>query len=315
MATLYGIIHLMRTPLIVITGPTAVGKTEISILVAKEISGEIISFDAFQVYRFMNIGTNKIKKEEMRGIPHHMIDVVNPNEEFSSGRFKEMAEKIIDSIYKGGKIPVLVGGTGLYLRTLLSFEPPGSKKEVRKKIEEEVEKLGLNTLYEKLKRVDPVFAGKVSPKDRKRIIRGLEVYEIYKKPISSFFGEEERYDALKFILLMDRKKLYKRIEDRVDRMFDMGFVDEVKRIKEYWGFSKTSKKAIGYEEILLYLSGEISLEECKRRIKKRTKEYARRQIIWLRKEKGAIIIDVTDKNPYELAEEILRKVKEKWKNL
>ena len=301
--------------LIVITGPTAVGKTEISILVAKEISGEIVSFDAFQVYRFMDIGTNKIKKEKMRGIPHHMIDIVNPDEEFSSGRFKGMAEKIIDSIYKRGKIPVLVGGTGLYLRTLLSFEPPGSKKEVREKIEEGVEKLGLSALYEKLKEIDPVFAWKISPKDRKRIIRGLEVYEIYKKPISSFFGEEERYDALKFVLLMERKKLYKRIEDRVDRMFNMGFVDEVKRIKEYWGFSKTSKKAIGYEEILLYLSGEISPDECKRRIKKRTKEYARRQIIWLRKEKNAIIIDVTDKNPYDVTEEILKKVKEKWKNL
>jgi len=305
----------MRIPLIVITGPTAVGKTEISILVAKEISGEIVSFDAFQIYRFMDIGTNKIRKDEMQGIPHHMIDVVNPNEEFSSGRFKEMAERIIDSIYKRGKIPVLVGGTGLYLRTLLSFEPPGSKKEVREKIEKEAEKFGLNFLYEKLKKIDPVFAEKISPRDRKRIIRGLEVYEIYKKPISSFFGEEERYDALKFVLLMERKKLYKRIEDRVDRMFELGFVDEVKRIKESFGFSKTSKKAIGYEEILLYLSGEISLDECKRRIKKRTKEYARRQIIWLRKEKNAIIIDVTDKNPYDAAEEILKKVKEKWKNL
>ena len=305
----------MRIPLIVITGPTAVGKTEISILVAKEISGEIVSFDAFQVYRFMDIGTNKIKKEGMGGIPHHMIDVVNPNEEFSSGRFKEMAERIIDSIYKRGKIPVLVGGTGLYLRTLLSFEPPGSKKEVREKIEKEAEKFGLNFLYEKLKKIDPVFAEKISPRDRKRIIRGLEVYEIYKKPISSFFGEEERYDALKFVLLMERKKLYKRIEDRVDRMFELGFVDEVKRIKESFGFSKTSKKAIGYEEILLYLSERITLDECKRRIKKRTKEYARRQIIWLRKEKNAIIIDVTDKNPYDATEEILKKVKEKWKNL
>ena len=305
----------MRIPLIVITGPTAVGKTEVSILVAKEISGEIISFDAFQVYRFMDIGTNKIRKDEMQGIPHHMIDVVNPNEEFSSGRFKEMAERIIDFIYKRGKIPVLVGGTGLYLRTLLSFEPPGSKKEVREKIEKEAEKFGLNFLYEKLKKIDPVFVRKISPRDRKRIIRGLEVYEIYKKPISSFFGEEERYDALKFVLLMERKKLYKRIEDRVDRMFELGFVDEVKRIKESFGFSKTSKKAIGYEEILLYLSGEISLDECKRRIKKRTKEYARRQIIWLRKEKNAIIIDVTDKKPHDTAEEILKKVKEKWKNL
>ena len=305
----------MRIPLIVITGPTAVGKTEISILVAKEIHGEIVSFDAFQVYRFMDIGTNKIRKDEMQGIPHHMIDVVNPNEEFSSGRFKEMAERIIDSIYRRGKIPVLVGGTGLYLRTLLSFEPPGSKKEVREKIEKEAEKFGLNFLYEKLKKIDPVFAKKISPKDRKRIIRGLEVYEIYKKPISSFFGEEERYDALKFVLLMERKKLYKRIEDRVDRMFELGFVDEVKKIKESFGFSKTSKKAIGYEEILLYLSGEISIDECKRRIKKRTKEYARRQIIWLRKEKNAIIIDVTDKKPHDTAEEILKKVKERWKNL
>ncbi|MCD6167903.1 MAG: tRNA (adenosine(37)-N6)-dimethylallyltransferase MiaA [Caldisericia bacterium] len=305
----------MRIPLIVITGPTAVGKTEVSILVAKEIHGEIVSFDAFQVYRFMDIGTNKIRKDEMQGIPHHMIDVVNPNEEFSSGRFKEMAERIIDSIYRRGKIPVLVGGTGLYLRTLLSFEPPGSKKEVREKIEKEAEKFGLNFLYEKLKKIDPVFAKKISPRDRKRIIRGLEVYEIYKKPISSFFGEEERYDALKFVLLMERKKLYKRIEDRVDRMFELGFVDEVKRIKESFGFSKTSKKAIGYEEILLYLSGEISIDECKRRIKKRTKEYARRQIIWLRKEKNAIIIDVTDKKPHDTAEEILKKVKERWKNL
>ena len=305
----------MRIPLIVITGPTAVGKTEISILVAKEISGEIVSFDAFQIYRFMDIGTNKIRKDEMQGIPHHMIDVVNPNEEFSSGRFKEMAERIIDSIYKRGKIPVLVGGTGLYLRTLLSFEPPGSKKEVREKIEKEAEKFGLNFLYEKLKKIDPVFAEKISPRDRKRIIRGLEVYEIYKKPISSFFGEEERYDALKFVLLMERKKLYKRIEDRVDRMFELGFVDEVKRIKESFGFSKTSKKAIGYEEILLYLSERITLDECKRRIKKRTKEYARRQIIWLRKEKNAIIIDVTDKKPHDTAEEILKKVKERWKNL
>ena len=301
--------------LIVITGPTAVGKTEVSILVAKEIHGEIVSFDAFQVYRFMDIGTNKIRKDEMQGIPHHMIDVVNPNEEFSSGRFKEMAERIIDSIYRRGKIPVLVGGTGLYLRTLLSFEPPGSKKEVREKIEKEAEKFGLNFLYEKLKKIDPVFAGKISPRDRKRIIRGLEVYEIYKKPISSFFGEEERYDALKFVLLMERKKLYKRIEDRVDRMFELGFVDEVKRIKESFGFSKTSKKAIGYEEILLYLSERIALDECKRRIKKRTKEYARRQIIWLRKEKNAIIIDVTDKKPHDTAEEILKKVKERWKNL
>jgi len=305
----------MKKKLIVITGPTAVGKTEVSEILAKKIDGEIISFDAFQVYKFMDIGTNKVGREEMEEIPHYMIDVANPDEEFSAGKFKEMAEKIIDSIHRREKTPILVGGTGLYLRTLLSFEPPGSNKEIRKKIEEEMERVGLDRLYKRLKEIDPIFAGKVSPTDKKRIIRGLEVYEIYKKPMSSFFGEKEKYNALKFVLLMDRKKLYTKIEDRVDRMFELGFVDEVKRIKESFGFSKTSIKAIGYEEILLYLSERITLEECKRRIKKRTKEYARRQIIWLRKEKDTITIDVTDKTPYEVSDEILKKVKERWKTL
>lgn len=301
--------------IVVITGPTAVGKTKVSKIVAKKLPGEIVSFDAFQVYKFMDIGTDKIKKEEMEGIPHHMIDVVNPNEEFSAGKFKEMAERVIESILKRDKIPVLVGGTGLYLRTLLSFEPPSSDKNIRSRIEKEAREFGLESLYNRLKEIDPVFAEKISKRDRKRIVRGLEVYEIYGRPISSFFGKKEKYDALKFFLLMDREKLYRKIEKRVERMFEEGFIDEVRRIKEKFSFSETSRKAIGYEEVLLYLSGKKSISECKRMIKKRTKEYARRQIIWFRKEKDMIKIDVTGRTPEEVGDEIIRRIKERWKNL
>jgi len=298
---------------IYIGGPTGVGKSEVGVLVAKKLNGEIISCDAFQVYIFMNIGTNKIEKDEMDGVEHHLIDIVYPNEEFSSGLYQEIALKKIDEIISKGKMPVIVGGTGLYLRTLLYFEPPKKDENVRNLLLERVENEGVQNLYNELKIIDPNYAEKISPNDKKRIIRALEVYYIYKKPFSSFQKIKERFDALKFALIMDRKKLYEKIEKRVDKMFKKGFVNEVEYIYKNFGFSKTSIKAIGYEEVLRYLKNEITIDDCKREIIKKTKDYARRQIIWLRKEKDIIFIDVNNKSKEEIQDEILRLVREKWR--
>lgn len=298
---------------IYIGGPTGVGKSEVGVHLAKKINGEIISCDAFQVYKYMNIGTNKIKKEEMEEIQHHLIDIVNPNEEFSSGFYKEIALKKIDEILDKGKLPIIVGGTGLYLRTLLYFEPPSKDEKIRNFLLERERKEGLESLYNELKNVDPHYANKISKNDKKRIVRALEVYYIYQKPFSTFQSMIERFDSLKFALIMDRKLLYEKIEKRVENMFERGFVDEVKFINERFGFSKTSIKAIGYEEILKYLKGEIDLESCKKVIVKKTKEYARKQIIWLRKEKDIIFINFDNKDSDIVVNEILEIVRNRWK--
>lgn len=298
---------------IYIGGPTGVGKSEVGVHLAKKINGEIISCDAFQVYKYMNIGTNKIKKEEMEGIPHHLIDIVNPNEEFSSGLYKEIALKKIDEILDKGKLPIIVGGTGLYLRTLLYFEPPSKDEKIRNFLLERERNEGLESLYNELKKVDPLYANKISKNDKKRIVRALEVYYIYQKPFSTFQSMIERFDSLKFALIMDRKLLYEKIERRVENMFERGFIDEVKFINEKFGFSKNSIKAIGYEEVLKYLKGEIDLESCKNEIVKKTKEYARKQIIWLRKEKDIIFINVDNKDSEIVANEILEIVRNRWK--
>ncbi|MDI6861258.1 MAG: tRNA (adenosine(37)-N6)-dimethylallyltransferase MiaA [Caldisericia bacterium] len=298
---------------IYIGGPTGVGKSEIGVKLAKKINGEIISCDAFQVYKYMNIGTNKIKKDEMEGIPHHLIDIIDPNEEFSSGLYKEIALKKIDEIINKGKMPIIVGGTGLYLRTLLYFDPPEKDDTIRKNLLERVNKEGLDSLYEELKRVDPEYANKISKNDKKRIVRALEVFYIYNKPFSTFQNMIERFDSIKIALIMDRKLLYEKIKDRVERMFERGFVEEVKYINEKFGFSKTSIKAIGYEEVLKYLKGEINITTCKNEIIKKTKEYARKQIIWLRKEKDIIFINIENKDSEKVVDEILEIVRNRWK--
>ncbi|MCX8094635.1 MAG: tRNA (adenosine(37)-N6)-dimethylallyltransferase MiaA [Caldisericia bacterium] len=299
---------------IYIGGPTGVGKSEVGIKLAKKINGEILSCDAFQIYKFMDIGTNKIKKEEMEGVPHHMIDIINPNEEFSSALYKEIGLKKIDEIINRKKLPIIVGGTGLYLRTLLYFEPPEKNESIRNFLLERVEKEGLQSLYDELQIVDPDYANKISKNDKKRIVRALEVYYIYKKPFSSFQNKIERFESLKFALIMDRKLLYERIERRVEKMFKSGLIDEVKYIEENFGFSKTSIKAIGYQEILKYLKGEITLDNCKKEIIKKTKEYARKQIIWLKKEKDIIFINIQDKDIERVVKDILEIVRNKWMN-
>jgi len=298
---------------VVIFGPTGVKKSEIGILLSKEINGEIISFDAYQIYKYMDIGTNKIRKEDMDNIPHHLIDIVMPNETFSAGLFKEFAEKEIEEVLKRDKIPVLVGGTGLYMRTLLYYEPPKKDEKIREILNKKFERFGLEEMYNELIKVDPFYANKINKNDKKRIMRALEVYYIYKKPFSEFLKEEDRYDSIKFGIIMERKVLYKNLEDRIEKMFQNGFIEEVKFIKENFGFSYTSIKAIGYETILQYLNGNINLEDCKKLILKKTKDYARRQIIWLRKEKDMIIIDRTNKDDKIVINEIREIIKERWK--
>lgn len=298
---------------VVIFGPTGVGKSEIGVSLSKKINGEIISCDAYQVYRFMDFGTNKISVEEMENIPHHLINIINPNEDFSAGLFKELAEKKIDEITEKGKMPILVGGTGLYMRTLLYYEPPKRDEMIREILNQKLKEFGLEKLYEELKNVDPIYANKINKNDKKRILRALEVYYIYKKPLSEFLKEEERFDSIKFGLIMDRNLLYKKIEERVNKMFEKGFIEEVKFIKENFGFSKTSIKAIGYELVLKYLNNEINLDECKNLMIKKTKDYARRQIIWLRKEKDIIILDISNKDKKEVTEIIVRIIRERWK--
>lgn len=298
---------------VVIFGPTGVGKSEIGILLSKKINSEIISFDAYQIYKYMDIGTNKIRKEDMNNIKHHLIDIVLPNEDFSAGLFKVYAEKKLSEIINKGKIPVLVGGTGLYMRTLLYYEPPKKDENIREMLNKRLNEIGLDKLFDELKKFDPTYANKINKNDKKRILRALEVYYIYKKPFSEFLKEEERYDSIKFGIIMERKVLYKKLEERVEKMFQNGFIDEVRFIKENFGFSKTSIKAIGYSTILEYLNGKISLNDCKKLILKKTEEYARKQLIWLRKEKNIIIIDKTYLDNDSIINKIEEIIKEKWK--
>lgn len=288
-----------KQPLIILTGPTAVGKTALSIELAKEISGEIISADSMQVYRYMDIGSAKIKTEEMKGIPHHLIDVLNPEDEFNVFRFQEMAKKAIEGIYERGHIPIIAGGTGFYIQALLydiQFHEEEGASEVRKRLEQEAATLGNEVLFERLKSVDPKSAEIIHPNNTKRLIRALEFYELNGSKISTHNQTEREkqspYDFCYFVLNDDRETLYGRIEQRVDEMLKEGLVEEVKRLKDM-GYHRdmVSMQGLGYKEILAYLEGECSLEEAVYLIKLGTRHFAKRQLTWFRREKDVIWVD------------------------
>ncbi|WP_457621390.1 tRNA (adenosine(37)-N6)-dimethylallyltransferase MiaA [Persephonella sp.] len=267
--------------ILVITGVTATGKTELSIELARKINGEIISADSMMVYKYMDIGTAKPSIEDRKTIPHHVIDVVEPSSDFSVKDFLEYSEKSIKQIIDKGKVPVVVGGTWLYIQALLyglTDAPEGDWK-----IREKLYSRCINELYDELKRVDRIYAEKIHKNDRRRIIRALEVYYISGKPFSYFIDKhrfnESRYDFVGFVLERDREEVMNRIEKRVDNMFRQGLIDEVKNLVDM-GYENaiTSKQAIGYKEVLPYLKGEISLEEAKESIIKNTRDFAKRQI-------------------------------------
>lgn len=309
--------------LVVITGPTAVGKTDISIKLAKEIDGEIISADSIQVYKGLDVGSAKITEEEMDGVKHYLIDVLDPTEEFDIYTFKKMAEEAIDEIYAKGKTPIIVGGTGFYIQSVLydiDFEETHVDMQYRKELEESVSLYGNDYIHKMLEEVDPEYAAGIHPNNVKRVIRALEFYHENNMPLSEHNSEQKMnkspYNFAYYVLNDDREVLYDRINKRVDKMFDNGLVDEVKGL----GLDKSSQsmQGIGYKEVLEYLNGNISEDECKELIKKNTRHFAKRQLTWFRHEKVVQMIDYRDfdRDIDKVLEYMLNDLKEKkiWKN-
>lgn len=283
----------MKKNLVIIAGPTASGKTAISLEIAKRLNGEIISADSMQIYKYMDIGTAKITEDEKQGIPHYMIDEVDPSEEFSVALFREKAGKYIDDITSRGKLPIVVGGTGLYINSLtyaLDFSDGSEDKEYRDYLESVATEKGKEYVHEMLKEVDKESYERLFPNDLKRVIRALEVYKLTGKTISQVQKESREKDIeynLAYIALnMNRETLYQRINKRVDIMFENGLVDEVKSLLSK-GYTKdmTSMQAIGYKEVLDYFDGKVTLDEIKDIIKQSSRRYAKRQLTWFRKDK------------------------------
>ena len=288
-----------KKPLLILTGPTAVGKTALSIKLAKEVGGEIISADSMQVYRYMDIGSAKIKKEEMQGVPHHLIDILMPEEEFNVFIFKKRALECMQGIYERGHIPIIAGGTGFYIQALLydiDFETEEETSSLRGELEKLAKEKGNHYLHERLKEVDPVSAEEIHENNSKRVIRALEYFKVNGRPISEHNKEqrqkESAYNSCYFVLNDDRALLYERIDKRVDEMLQEGLVEEVKGLKEK-GYHRNmvSMQGLGYKEILAYLEGECTLEEAVYLIKRDSRHFAKRQLTWFRREKEVIWVD------------------------
>ena len=292
----------MKKPLIVLTGPTAVGKTSLSIALARAVEGEIISADSMQVYKHMDIGSAKIKKEEMEGIPHYLIDVLEPDEEFHVVRFQEMAQEAMKEIYSKGKIPILTGGTGFYIQAVvkdIDFSQDTEKSSVRERLENLAQEKGGEYLHELLAQRDPESAEKIHPNNIKRVIRALEYYELTGEKISLHNEREGEkvspYNTAYFVLNDHRERLYEKIDRRVDQMLDEGLVEEVRRLAQM-GYTRdiVSLQGLGYKEILAYLEGEYSLEEAVYVLKRDTRHFAKRQLTWFRREKDVIWVNKPD---------------------
>ncbi|MBI5188993.1 MAG: tRNA (adenosine(37)-N6)-dimethylallyltransferase MiaA [Nitrospirae bacterium] len=289
----------MFSQAIFLIGPTAVGKTQTAILLAKNLDTEIISADSMQIYRGMDIGTAKPSKDEREVVRHHMIDIVEPTEDFSVGEYLRRAREVIKELSGKGKIPLIVGGTGLYIKALTRglFEGPKRDKEFRRIMELDEEKHGKGYLHNRLKEIDPLAASKIHPSDIRRIIRALEVYHSEKRPITELQENKtvsHGYNPMKIGLTMDRKELYRRIERRVDWMVSEGLENEVRAlINRGCHEGMTSMQGLGYRHFLRYFKGEYGLDEAIRLLKRDTKRYAKRQFTWFRKEAGIEWIDIT----------------------
>lgn len=294
----------MKKKLLVIVGPTAVGKTFVSVETAKMIGSEIISADAMQIYIGMDIGTAKIHEDEKQGIPHHMIDLVYPDEKFTVSDFKTRSETIIERLHASDKIPVVAGGTGLYVNALLynlNFSNTMSDARVRSKLTQLLEAHGKEHLHKMLASFDPISANKIHMNNAKRVMRALEVYYITGRPFSSFntdFREEsDDYDFVIIGLEMDRQLLYNRINRRVDDMVKEGLIEEVSRLRALgYGRELTSMQGIGYKEIMQYLDRETTLEESIRLLKRNTRRLAKRQFTWFKADRRIRWINVDPDN-------------------
>ena len=292
---------MQKNKVIVICGPTASGKTALSIELAKKINGEIVSCDSMQIYEDMNIGTAKPTLEEMQGIKHYLIGYVSPEKRYSVADYKKDAKKAIKEIIEKGKNPIVVGGTGLYIDSLIyeiEYQDIKLDEEYRKKLEEEVQEKGLETLYEKAKQIDAKAIEKISPTDKKRILRVLEIYHATGKTKTEQEIEsrkkEVEYDYKVFALNWDREKLYERINKRVDIMFEQGLIQEVKKILNKYSKFPTAMQGLGYKEVVDYLNGIYTKEEMIEKIKMETRRYAKRQLTWFRKNKQTIWLNAED---------------------
>lgn len=290
--------QITKRPLIILTGPTAIGKTALSLKLAKAVDGEIISADSMQVYQFMDIGTAKIMPEEMEGIPHHLIDVLEPTKDFNVVIFQKMAKKAIEEIYARGKVPIIAGGTGFYIQALLydiSFKET-ELSAYREELTAYYSQHGAHALHERLREIDPVSYKEIHENNVKRVIRALEFYHDTGIPISEHNTEQKKkespYQFAYFVLNADRKLLYERIEKRVDDMMKQGLVQEVKRLLEY-GCTKdmVSMQGLGYKEIIPYLNGECSLDEAVYILKRNTRHFAKRQLTWFRRERDVTWVE------------------------
>jgi tRNA dimethylallyltransferase len=280
-----------KWPVLCIVGPTATGKSELAVEVARAVGGEVISADSMQVYRGMDIGTAKLSPPEMKGVPHHLIDVVDPDQPFTVAEWKQLADAAIEDIIGRGRLPLVVGGTGLYIRAItddLDFAERDESGAVRRKWQRYLEEHGKQALYEALKRVDAETAARLHPNDVRRVIRALEVAETRERPWSESYDwsiRGGRYDVQQFGLMMDRQALYRRVERRVDWMLERGLMSEVDRIlASGFGPDLTSLQAIGYKELAACKRGELSYEEAVALIKRNTRRFVKRQVSWFRRD-------------------------------
>ncbi len=303
-------------PLIIISGPTAVGKTSLSIELAKKIGGSIISADSMQVYKGMDIGTAKVTLKERQGIPHYLIDVLDPSDDFNIVAFKEMALASIDEIRGFGRIPIIVGGTGFYIQSVLydiDFTEQDEDYEYRRELTELINEQGGRFVHKMLEDFDPQAALRIHYNDHKRMIRALEYYKQTGQRISDHnTGEHSKsspFDYCYFVLTDDRQKIYERINERVDEMIDSGLVDEVKGLlSDKVRPESISMQGIGYKEIISYLDGKMTLAESVDLIKKNTRHFAKRQLTWFKRERNVIFIDKRyDKDPLETILSIITK--------
>lgn len=298
--------NIMGIPLVIIAGPTGVGKTRVAIEIAERIGGEIIGADSMQIYRYLNIGTAKPSVEERAKVPHHLIDFRNPDEEYSAAEYARDAAALIKDIHARGRLPLLVGGTGLYIRAVLQgiFEGPGRDETFRAEMRTLAEEQGKEALYHKLQQVDPVTAERLHPNDLVRIIRALEVFHLTGVPISTHQQEAtvpaNQYQTCFLVLTMSRERMYARVNVRVDQMIAAGLVQEVHDLLER-GYSRelNSMKSLGYKEIAAYLSGEYDLAAAVELMKRNTRHYAKRQITWFRKGRVNVWISFDKQGSFE----------------
>ncbi|MBQ6788546.1 MAG: tRNA (adenosine(37)-N6)-dimethylallyltransferase MiaA [Lachnospiraceae bacterium] len=296
----------MKKPLIILTGPTAAGKTKLSIALAKAVNGEVISADSMQVYRYMDIGSAKIKPEEMDGVPHYLVDILEPTVDFNVVMFQKYAKEAMEQIYAKGKIPILVGGTGFYIQSVLydiDFTENDEDTELRKELEALAQEKGVQYLHDMLKECDPKAAEEIHANNIKRVIRAIEYNRQTGGKISEH-NEVERqkesaYASCYFVLTDERARLYQNIDKRVDIMLEEGLVDEVKHLLDM-GCKResTAMQGLGYKEIIAYLLGEITLEEALYLIKRDTRHFAKRQLTWFRRERDVIWVE-KDKFAYD----------------